>query len=81
MYSDRDVTSRPLIVILEIKLGCSGDREEAATLEPTIVHATVSGWPCVSLGIHNKSEPLVDSVVGLSERRGLAGHCPSYINA
>jgi len=54
-------------------------REEAATLRPTTVHAADSGWSCVSLSIHDKSEPLVDSIV--SERRGFAGRCPSYINA
>jgi len=44
-------------------------REEAATLHPTTVHATD---PEVSLGIHNKTL--------LSEARGFAGRCPSYIN-
>src|SRR6218665_129103 len=29
-------------------------REEDATLQPTTVHATDLGWPCVSLCIHNK---------------------------
>src|SRR6218665_2058399 len=121
MYSDRDVTSRPVIVILGIKFFLSffldkvmgsrlymyivvhhivkdvshsfvcaslgGDqcrplstciefqrrerqprpptalqwgREKAPTLHPTTVHAADPG---VSLGIHNKSEPLVDFIV------------------
>ena len=47
------------------QLGCSGGRggEEATTLQPTTVHATDLGCPCVSLGIHNKSEPHVDTIV------------------
>src|SRR6218665_1747913 len=56
-------------------LGCSGGRgrEEAARLQPTTVHATDLGCPCVSLSIHNKSEPHVDTIV--SGRRGFAGRC------
>ena len=63
------------------QLGCSGGRgrEEAAMLQPATVHATDLGCPCVSLSIHNKSGPHVDTIV--SGRRGFAGRCPSYINA
>src|SRR6218665_2266827 len=57
------------------QLSCSGGRgrEEAATLQPATVHATDLGCPCVSLGIHNKSEPHVDTIV--SGRRGFASRC------
>src|SRR6218665_365849 len=49
------------------QLGCSGGkgREESATLQP----ATDLGCPGVSLYIHNKSVPHVDTI--MSGRRGL----------
>src|SRR6218665_2116513 len=62
------------------QLGCSGaecsgsrGREEAATLQQTTVYPTDLGCPCVSLSIHNKLGPHVDTIV--SGRRGFAGRC------